>query len=50
MDRYTMMFQIAMTSNYSDDYLLTLSDEKLEKLYKAKVEHHVEVQSKKDPN
>ena len=36
-DRYTMMWQIVTQSKYDDVYLLSLSDEKLKKIYKEKV-------------
>ncbi|WP_278892597.1 hypothetical protein [Heyndrickxia oleronia] len=38
MDRYTMAWQISLVTNYSDEYLLTLSIEDLKRLYQEKVE------------
>ncbi|WP_268903784.1 hypothetical protein [Heyndrickxia oleronia] len=40
MDRYTMAWQISLVTNFSDEYLLTLSTEELEKLYQEKVERY----------
>lgn len=40
MDRYTMMWQLSLQTNYSDDYLLSLSYEELKKLYEEKVERN----------
>lgn len=33
-DRYTMIFEIAMNTKYNKDYLISLDDEKLITLYK----------------
>ena len=35
-----MAWQISLVTNYSDEYLLTLSIEDLEKLYQEKVENN----------
>lgn len=37
LDRYTMAWELALTTRYSDEYLLKLSDEELEKLYRERV-------------
>lgn len=42
MDKWTMMFQLAMVTKYSEDFLLNLPQEKLEELYKIHVEKRAE--------
>jgi hypothetical protein len=37
-DRYTMIWQLTFSTKYSEEYLLSLSDEELYKLYQEKVE------------
>jgi hypothetical protein len=36
-DRYTMIWQLTFSTKYSEEYLLKLSDEELEKLYRERV-------------
>ncbi|GIN88689.1 hypothetical protein J6TS2_50750 [Heyndrickxia sporothermodurans] len=38
LDYWTMLFQLSARTKYSDEYLLSLSEEEIEKLYKEKVE------------
>ncbi len=38
LDYWTMLFQLSARTNYSDEYLLSLNEEEIEKLYKEKVE------------
>ncbi len=37
-DRYTMCWQIALNSKFTDDYLLSLPIDELERLWREKVE------------
>jgi hypothetical protein len=37
-DRYTMIWQLTFSTKYSEEYLLSLSDEELKKMYEIKVE------------
>jgi hypothetical protein len=40
-DRYTMIWQLTFSTKYSEEYLLSLSDEELYKLYQEKVEEKI---------
>ena len=43
MDYWSMLFQLAMNTQFSEDYLMSLSPDDIEKLYQERIEQHGEI-------